>query len=502
MKFISVFLIFALVFVSFALFASCSAEGGKSSGKPAPGSDDSESLQEETEEPEKQILDSLPKDLDFKGAKANMIIRGGGAYGSGESEFYAEAENGEILNDAVYKRNRKLEDRLNLDLNVIVGPDARVYDSALNMIRSSIRAGDYDYDIVTGMATSFTALALEGLFMNLHSVDYLDLSQPWWNQNIVKEATIGGNLNLLVGDASVSMLAYSMILFANKNIMAAYQLPDIYQVIFEGKWTLDYMYGYIKDVHKDVNGDGVMDKEDLYGFTSSKSGPHLGAFMEAAGIKITKIGDDGLPYLAMDAERMAALLDKAYDIIYSNPSSRISNEQDYDMYILTGMMKNDRALLVPGAIADAEFLRDMETDYGIIPYPKYDEKQEEYFSRVAPYYTVFCIPANSVTSDMAGAVMEAMASASHATIMPAYFDVMMKIKFARDEQTEKILDIIRGSAYMDFSTLYDSSINSPWNMFYDLLGKKSTDFASWYEKNEPKIQSGIDNLIQKMEDMH
>jgi len=490
-KFISIFLIFTLVFFS---ILSCGGTDGGNTSKETSASD-YESLDSllETENPAAEIKDSLPDGLDFEEKTLTVICRTSPVYGCGQGEFVAEEENGENLNDAVYRRNKIVEERLNIKINVV----NYAFNEIPGKIRASITSGDNTYDLIAGFAVNTPSLGAEGFFMNLYDVKHIDFSQPWWNKNIISEATVGGKLNFLAGDANISLMAYCMVLFANKKLMAEYELPDIYDIVFDGKWTLDYMNGYIKDVHKDLNGDGKMDKNDLFGFGLMKHPAHVNAFMEAAGIQITKMDAGGKPYFAMDIERMSGLLDKTRDIFYNNTGAFV--DTGGDDYLLPDMFKNDQALFTTGGLGDAELFRDMETDFGIIPYPKYDELQEKYLAGVAPYYSLFCIPINSVTSEMAGAAMELMAFESYKSITPVYFDVMMKIKFARDETSSKIIDIIRESAYIDFSTLYNDSINNPWGILNDMIGSSTNNVASWYEKNEQKIQLAIENLIEKME---
>jgi len=437
-----------------------------------------------------EIKDSIPDDLNFNGATLTILCRTSPAYAVGQNEFVADEETGDNFNDAVYRRNTIVEDRLNIKLNTVYD----TYDKVPAMIRTSVAAGDHTYDLVAGFAANTPPLAAEGYFMNLFDVQYIDFARPWWNQNIINESTVGGKLNFIVGDANISVFGYCMSLFVNKKLMAEYDLPYIYDVIFENKWTLDYMNGYIKDIYKDLNGDGVADDNDLYGFIIPNHSAHMNPFMEAGGMQVTKIGSEGNPYFAMDTERMSGLVNKVYDILYNNNGTVIVGGDDRNNI----MFKNDQGVFVTGGFSNAALYRDMESDFGIIPYPKYDEKQGKYLGGVAPYYSLFCIPVNSVTSDMTGAAMEAMSSESYKSVTPVYFDVLLKVKFARDEVTSKMIDLIRESAYIDFSILFNESINNPWGTMYELVGKKSNNFASWYGSNNEKIQLAIEKLLDQM----
>ena len=113
--------------------------------------------------------------------------------------------------------------------------------------------------------------------------------------------------------------------------------------------------------------------------------------------------------------------------------------------------------------------------------------------------SLFCIPINCNKTEAVGAFMEAMASESYKNLSRVYFDIAMKVKYARDETSSKMLDIIREGAYLNFASIYNESLGSPWHVLRELLNAKNKNFASWYDKNSPKIQKAIDKLIDKME---
>lgn len=92
---------------------------------------------------------------------------------------------------------------------------------------------------------------------------------------------------------------------------------------------------------------------------------------------------------------------KNYDII-EKVASIIGNEDvtqkaealasrsgTYDITDKVYTFKNGHALFLGyGAQAIAFYLRDMNDDYGILPYPKYDTNQTEYYSHINPFFPV------------------------------------------------------------------------------------------------------------------
>ncbi|MCL2815505.1 MAG: hypothetical protein FWD23_12965, partial [Oscillospiraceae bacterium] len=127
------------------------------------------------EQNEAALKDSLPEDLDFEGAVVNLLIPGGEVNQVTMDEFYAERETGDIINDAVYRRNMAAEERLNVKLNVICGPDLHHWDEMNRMIRNSIASGDNSYQLIAGWSARAPALALDGLFLDMKPLPYLNL---------------------------------------------------------------------------------------------------------------------------------------------------------------------------------------------------------------------------------------------------------------------------------------------------------------------------------------
>jgi hypothetical protein len=206
-----------------------------------------------------------------------------------------------------------------------------------------------------------------------------------------------------------------------------------------------------------------------------------------------KKGSDGIPYLDVDTEKMASRVNKVYDFLYNNGSVYIGRSEE------VGMFKNDRIYLTAAYLGFTQgAFRDMETNFTILPYPKYDENQEKYGTRVQDGHTLISIPVNSDKTEMLGAFLEAMASESYKNVTPVYWEVATKIKYARDEDSGKMLDIIRSGIDLKFAQIYNESIGNPWFVMRDLMPAKSNNFASWYEKNEPRIIKALDKFVTQM----
>ena len=113
--------------------------------------------------------------------------------------------------------------------------------------------------------------------------------------------------------------------------------------------------------------------------------------------------------------------------------------------------------------------------------------------------SLLSVPVNNGKKEALGAFLEAMASESYKNVSPVYFNTAMKVKYARDEVSAKMLDIIREGIDLNFEKIYNNSIGGAWNLMRQLMMTKSSNFASWYEKNEGKITAAIDKLVEQMQ---
>ena len=490
-----------LLLASLLLMAAiCMFSCGNDDGDATRGSEDNAAGGSDAQQSEPEIKDSLPEGLEFGGIAINLLIPGGEVNQVTMDEFYAESDTGDIINDAVYRRNMAVEERLNLKLNVICGPDLHHWDEMNKMIRTSILANDDAYQLIAGWSARAPALALDGLFLDLKTLSYLNLSEPWWTQSITEELTLGGKLHFAAGDMTTSMIASCSVIFFNKKLQQDYTVPDLYQIVLDGKWTLDYMDGLSRGISSDLNGDGIMDENDLYGAAYTTLNV-VDGFLQSSNIKMTRNDDRGMPYLDMEYEKIGVLIDKAYTLLYENPGAYTLQGDNFENLVCKqfDMFKNDQVLLLPQVLLPNFIgqLRDMKSDYGIIPYPKFDEFQEKYLSRIWDIVSLMCVPLNCGAPDAVGALMEAMGSESYRNLTPVYYETALKIKYSRDSISSQMIDIIREGAYLNFASIYNESIEYPWFCMRDLMTNKRNNFSSWHEKNEPRIAKRINSVIEK-----
>ena len=246
--------------------------------------------------------------------------------------------------------------------------------------------------------------------MNHYS--YLDLEKPWWNQSATKELQIGNRLYFVTGDITKSMVDEMFVYTFNQKVADDLGIESLYDVVNEHRWTIDYVYTLVDGLYTDLNGDGQADIGDKYGLSTACSNPAV-AYVNGFRLTMLTRNNDGNLYFDIDKERMADVVNKVYSLYWENPGTLGATLNGTDM----ACFMEDRALLGTFRFKDIRrSFGDMESDYGVLPYPLFDENQKEYGTRVKDP-TLMCIPVDAIDPEMSVAVLEALATESYAVLL-------------------------------------------------------------------------------------
>jgi hypothetical protein len=146
---------------------------------------------------------------------------------------------------------------------------------------------------------------------------------------------------------------------------------------------------------------------------------------------------------------------------------------------------------------------EMEDSYAIIPYPKFDENQENYIS--LDWGGLMCIPTTIGNPDLVGATLELLAYESANEVIPTYYDVLLEGKLARDTDTIAMLDILFDTIAYEVGGNYFGFESGLSDLFYTTarlcFNNKSTDFASWYKGKEKTSSKLIERFYKSLDEL-
>ena len=491
-KLLSLMLVLLMCAPAFVSCAETEESASQDSASPSAVEVTEETAAEETEISRENIPDTLPDDLDFGGETVTIHSRGDDqAY----LEIGIEEMTGEPVNDAVYERNEMVAERLNVEFNPIRAEGWEAYNNAIASLRASIMAADGAYDIIAGWSARIPALSLEGLLLDVLPLPYLNLEQPWWNQSAVEELEIANKLYFVTGNIAKTMTSAMFVFAFNQKLAADYELENLYDVVKENRWTIDYVYNLSSAAYIDADGDGAATVGDNYGLITSTIND-ADSFLQGCQVSMISRDENGLPFFDVNTERMTTIVEKVYNLMWNNPGCRphTSGYTEREIFV------EGRALLVTAAMENvASTFAEMEDDFGVLPYPMLDESQGKYGTRVQDALSLWCIPIDAKNSEMSAAVLEALCAQSYRTVTPAYFDVALKNRYSRDQETAEMMDLIQNSALINFEQLYNESIGNPWFVLRQLMSAKDSNYASYWAKNSKVMNKMLQKAVEKIE---
>lgn len=469
---------------------SCGSAGTPSDGTTAAGGDSS------TAETTDKYDPGLPE-MDFGGYEFTFAVRGDDNLTSSWSnvDIVTESENGDVLNDAVYRRTAYIEDTYNVKINKVWGGDCgqRLFEGAMaSFISKTILSDDNSYDAIISNVFNTMGFVSNEYLMDLNSLDHLDLSRAYWDQNVVRDLSLGDKTYFAVGDLTyIDNLAVQCMMF-NKNVAAEYKI-DPYQTVRDNKWTMDNLIATSKQVVRDMNGDTVMDESDRFGMTYWQDAAF--SFTVAAGNPIGIIDEKGEPQLDFYSERLVNTWEKLIAFAKDDSTINLFNERklyksDGYAVFVTNMLNSNSMLYHWVSVVDLPKLRDANSDFGILPMPKYDEQQQDYISPVGGFgCAVVSVPITNSDPDRTGFILEAFCAKSAELVTPAFYEKTLTGKHTRDEESAEMLDII-------YSTMkYDVGVFCLWgditNQLMQLFNNKSEDISSMYESVKEKALADV-----------
>ncbi len=395
--------------------------------------------------------DALPEGLDFGGKTVTFLYRADIA-----SEFYSEEANGELVSDALYESHASVEERLNVDINVVTMPGQNGADrnTYMNHITSTVMAGDDAYDWVDLMIGNAPVKMQEGIFLNLLDNEYMYLEKPWYLAGLSELVTVDGKLYFTSGDASLGYLTDTFCIFFNDRIAKDYGMESFYELVDSGDWTLDKLMELSAKASKDVDQDGTWDDGDQLGFQTCDQN-HISGFLLSAEIPMFR-QESGSWKFTFGADHDTAAIEKLYALYNETDGARLKHGAN------TVKFTNGEVLFITAEFDDAATkLREMKDTYGILPYPKFDRAQDGYRSGARSTHNSFSLVKTSADPSCAGAVLEALGSSNYRTVTPAYFEVALKVKYTVDNDSARMFDLIRNGTSSDFGYLFSNVVGNP-----------------------------------------
>lgn len=415
----------------------------------------------------------------------------------------AGENSGETLDDAMYYRNIEVEDLLDVKLNYF---DSQVTtDLTGPTLEKLVMAGDTTYDMFSLIQWNAAKYSYQNMYYNMKNAPYISFDQPWWNYTYMKEMTIGEDkIYCMVGDVHVDSTRCMNCIYYNKSLYTDYYDDGdaMYDVVLEGKWTFDKMQEIAGEVWMDLDGDNAVSIDDQIGYSLNDYN-NVDGIMYACGVRATERDENDIPVLALMTERGVDALKKCYDIYYSTVGGLgmgknvyASTEYEEDV-LFRDKFSEGTTMFLFGFFYTAESLRDMDDAYGIIPFPKLDEKQESYYAIAHDIISVMCLPVNCTKVEVSSAVLEALAFLGYEDVLPAYYESLLKAKYARDAKSAQMIEMIRENFITDIAYVYGDAFNQMGYACRQMNANQKDNLQAWYQSMEKAALTKMEDLIEQ-----
>ncbi len=486
---IAALLLTLLMLVS--VFAACTDP--KDDDKPAETTPSESTTPEETTEPAPEFLD--------KKFNTTFVVYTRPADASSYAGFYIVSDDvSDTMSEAVYTRNITVQEKYGITISTATASDP------YKDLSKNVEAGEVPYDMLLDRRSKMKSVAQDGYLYNFNDLEHVDFSQPYWDSKCAEGYSVGDKLFFMANDVSVSNIAQARFFIFNHKLVSDYNLENPYDLVEKNQWTLDKTLSMIKGVSTE-NGDGVWDGNDVYGLLHEKgssNGLHM-HLLVGSGVSYIEKNNDGTLTTNAYSDKTQSVLEKIYEAVEgtnyactydaANKGADRGDLSTWD-YARNKLFATDHFLFVHTSMNIIGQIKDMESDYGCVPNPKYDASQEEYYHKMDTYALIWAIPNAELDYEKIGAVMEYWSYVSNSTVMPAYYEKTLQNKTVRDPRDAQMLDLVKNNIKYDLNDIYSSGIAGAINDGYT-----SGTLASTWESTKQSVEESLAEIYTKISEL-
>lgn len=491
---ISLLLIISLMLI---LLPACT-NGADESREPS----DTESKEEVKEE----LFSHLP-DITFDGATITFLVEGDYMDSYKSVEIIPHEQSPELISSAVENRNNLVSDRFDVEFEEI---RTESFGQTMDLIRNNHMGGTNLYDIVVPYIPHAATLAFEDYFYLLNDSEHIRMEMPYYDQGARQGLSINFKNYFLVGDFSILSWQVTHLILFNKDVVEENALESPYDLLTEGRWTIDKLQEMARKITSDSDGTPGMSHKDTFGYLANSN--IVTSMYLASGEGLTGKDANDLPYLSVASEKGINVYNRIFDLINDKQATGHIEGFMNDATaagttvweLATQAVVDKRALFRASTVGGIADLGGYDCNFGVLPLPKYDEAQDGYHSFVSTIYaTAAAIPKSNPEFERSAIILEAMSQASTDTVRRSYYDVLLKNRKIRDNESEEALDIIFDGRVYDIgavftwgaTSIYDS--NGIGQFMNEITFQGSNTFISKFDSVKEKIQSDLDDAIKK-----
>ena len=433
-------------------FAACGGNGGSGTGGPGGGGT----------EGAYEFIDNVGE---HNFGNEEFVISALAAY---EWEIYKEEEEPDACDTAILLRNQRLTDRFNATITP-VSFTAGIANAHSADVRMELLNGNDDLlDMVLMQLWLAGPCVLTGMLYDLRSeVPYVKDSvgkTDWWNAKMNDCYSILGRQYVGVCDINLSAVSYTWCILWNQEMATQNNVAkkidpsytSLYDAVDAGTWTIDNMTAIVKDFWQDnPNGaaPGERDIDDTYGLSYSSIHARE-IFTNAFGYDMVINDGQMVPELTTMSQGMVINIGKIKDLFSSRGTNSFTGTDWAQRFA------NDQSLLYMCTMGslDSDIIHESDVKFGVLPFPKADTNQKEYYAGTQDSMSTILVPLNLTERlERTGVMIESLAAESHQSVLPAYYEVILKYNATRDEKSIEMIEKIYEGRRYNLAGIHSSS---------------------------------------------
>lgn len=431
------------------------------------------------------------KGVTFGNAECVILTRDQGYL---EEFVGVEGVEASFLDSTVYYRNLEVEDELDICLTQITRPQTEL----TVFVRQDSLAEEETFHLVGNYAYAHPQLATEGLLYNLNRLPYINLNYPWYSQKFINAAMYDSKLYMVACDWGYTSHEKTWGTVTNLNMLKKNGITDdLVEVALDGGWTMEYLKSLVKNAWRDDDGNGEEDDTDTYGLLVSRGGGPVEQIMFGLGYRLTAQNTNGDLTPIMNSQTNVDLFDYAYELYHNTDGVHYSEQYFLNMPISDSFLNQKTIFafqpveIIRKAVAASNF------DYVLLPMPKYNEEQKEYYSFVGDGYSQVSVCKKVSDPNMVGAVLETMNRRSYLKLRPVLFETLYENRYSNTAEEAELFTVVIDSGAFDFIAIHAAVLEHPIFKVRDALGSASNTYASTMKSYNTQLGVRLSILLKK-----
>ncbi len=460
----------------------------------------------------KEWLDNLGE-YNMDGYTVKFAVAETDGDGFNKRSIVAEEDTGDSVDAAVFARNAAISARFNCNIELtFYRTDGPLSSSVVN---TALQAGGTEYDVIVGRQYDDVVMCGKGWFVDIAKdertkdiIAWEDNEYPYWSEGYINGMSYEGRTFWLAGDLALRFVGGYYCTFVNASIYEE-KLKDtygsIYDIVRDKKWTIGMMKTFSDAAASGMDGIAIdtLAGSDAVAGVAMPVWDNTNGWAVSAGVNFCETKKDGtIVYTFNQKNTTLEAYGKAYvDIIGSQGCLDFGGDYASAMTAFA----SDNALMVPGRLNQAElYLREMSSNYYIIPCPMLNENQENYRSSVHDGVSIFAISNTSENVEYSAVVLEALCAESYRSVRPEYYDNALKFKYTSDAESAEMIDILGNNSYSDFVLVwaFTSYYQGLGGWLRSKLSAKTASLTQGLTKQAMSWESGaklIDQMFDKLD---